>query len=253
MCLALAACSTQGATTAPAGAGTAPAATASASVAPSASGDKDAVPPTHSPSEAGVSAPATQIVPRPAYVVAPTRLPGAVAESWNAQAPGSVRQLAGHSVELNECASVAGASTWQQQPYSSSGGNSAILEIYTFGTAAAAQSAFEAVDAGMGSCQATSRALQTANQVKPDAVCSQTASAGGAVAFERTWTGVGGISAAGPQINHLYLAESGTTLLVLHFDEFSAGGGTAGEYDVHDDPSVLTMLTGLLAHGPAGS
>lgn len=147
---------------------------------------------------------------------------------------------------------MAGASTWQQQPYSSSGGNSAILEIYTFGTSAAAQSAFEAVDSGMGSCQATSRALQTAGHIRPDAVCTQTASASGAAAFERTWTGVAGISAGGPQINHLYVAERGETLLVLHFDEFLTSGNTASRYDVSTDVSVLAMLTTTLAAAAGG-
>jgi hypothetical protein len=191
--------------------------------------------------------------PRAAIAVAPSRLPDASAESWTAQAPGPVRAVTGHTVELNECAGVAGASTWQQQPYLSRSGNPAILEIYTFDSAARARAAFDAAGSGMGSCQAASRALQRANHITPDAVCRQTASAAGAVAFERTWTGVEGMSAAGPQINHLYLAVRGPTLLALHFDELPASGGAARRYDVHADPSVLTMLTGLLAHEPAGS
>ncbi len=41
-----------------------------------------------------------------------------------------------------------------------------------------------------------------------------------AAPFERTWTGVGGVSAYGAQTNHLYLAVRGTTLVVLEFDEY---------------------------------
>jgi hypothetical protein len=172
------------------------------------------------------------------------RLPAFTAESWTAQGAGPVRDVTGHDVELNECAAVHGAATWQQQPYVSSGGNSAILETYTFGTPVAASSAYAGVLSGMKSCQGTSRALQSASHITPNAVSRQTASATDAAAFERTWTGVMGISAAGPQINHLYLAVRGTTVLILHFDEL---GHQATPYDVRNDPSVLSTLIDVLA------
>lgn len=183
--------------------------------------------------------------------VAPAQLPGYTTESWTAQTAGQVRDVTGHDIELNECATVHGASTWQQQAYTSSGGNSAILETYTFPAAADAQAAYTAVLSGMQSCQATSRALQTANGITADAVTQQTASATDAVAFERTWTGVEGVSAAGPQTNHLYIAERGSTVLILHFDELAAGA-TATPYDVRNDPAVLSMLTAALAGQTGG-
>lgn len=178
--------------------------------------------------------------------LAPARLPGYAVESWTAQTAGPLQNISGHDIELNECASVHGASTWQQQPYSSSGGNSAILETYTFADAAGAEAAYAGVMSGMHACQATSRALQTANHITADALARQTASAGDAAAFVRTWTAVEGISAPGLQTNHLYLAASGSVVLVLHFDEL-ATGSTAGPYDVRNDPSVLTMLAGLVS------
>ncbi|MFI9275619.1 hypothetical protein ACIGXM_33670 [Kitasatospora sp. NPDC052896] len=147
---------------------------------------------------------------------------------------------------MNECASVHGAVTWQQQPYLSSAGNPAVLEIYTFGTEAAADAAYQQIDSGMNSCQATSKSLQSAKHVTADAVSQQTAGATDAAAFERTWTGIEGISAAGKQTNHLYLAAHGTCVLVLHFDEL-ATGSSAAPYDVHQDPNVLSLLTNLLA------
>ena len=64
-----------------------------------------------------------------------------------------------------------------------------------------------------------------------------------AAAFERTWTGVGGVSAYGAQINHLYLAVRGTMLVVLHFDEF---GKDPAAYDVRNDPAVLATLIEVL-------
>jgi hypothetical protein len=187
---------------------------------------------------------------RSRIVLAPSRLAAYTAESWTAEAAGPIRNVAGHDIELNECATVDGASTWQQQPYASSGGNSAILETYTFSTASGAQSAFAKALSGMNGCQATSRALQTANHVTADAVTRQTANAANAAAYERTWTGFRGISAAGPQTNHLYLAGRGTTVLILHFDELP--GSKAKPYDVRSDPSVLTMLLGLLASQSSG-
>ncbi|MFI1154108.1 hypothetical protein [Streptomyces sp. NPDC020817] len=182
----------------------------------------------------------------------PSDLAAVTAQSWTAQAPGPVRQITGHDIALNECASVHGAATWQQQPYLSSGGNSAVLEIYTFGTEAAAGAAYEGVRSGMSSCQATSRALQSANHLTADAVSLQTVTATDAAAFERAWTGVEGISAHGAQTNHLYLASHDTRVLVLHFDELAEKAPAAAPYDVKQDPNVLSLLTHLLA-GPAGT
>jgi hypothetical protein len=178
--------------------------------------------------------------------VAPAQLPGHAVESWSAQAAGPVRTVTGHAIELNECATVNGAATWQQTSYAGSGGDSAILETYTFAADSAADTAYDAVLSGMNSCQATSRTLQTADHITPDATSQETASAGDAAAFARTWTGVEGVSAAGRQTNHLYLAMSGTTVLILHFDELASDTSVA-PYDVHNDPGVLSMLTNVLA------
>jgi hypothetical protein len=179
-----------------------------------------------------------------ALPLAPSQLPAFNVEAWTAQKAGPVDHVTGHNIGLNECASVHGAATWQQQPYvSSSGGDSAIFETFTFGTSAAAQSAYAAASAGMKSCQATSRALQVGAHVTPDAVSRQTASTSDAAGFERTWTGVGGVSAYGAQTNHLYLAVRGTKLVVLHFDEF---GKDPAAYDVGNDPAVLATLIAVL-------
>lgn len=199
------------------------------------------VQPVSSPPPAGSVSKTAQLV------AAPAQLPAFKAESWVAQAPGPVLAVTGHDIGLNECASVDGATTWQQQGYKSSGGSSAILETYTFKSAAVATAADTGVLSGMQRCQSTSRALQTANHITADAVCAETAHTARAEAFERTWTGVQGISAAGPQINHLYIALRGSTILILHFDELNTRGSSAGTYSVRNDPAVLTMLTGLLA------
>jgi hypothetical protein len=217
----------------------------SASGAPSASatrGSATAAPPTQLSTTAAPPSPQ----PSPAnsaFPLAPAQLPAFNVESWTAQQTAAAEHANGHNIGLNECATVDGAATWQQDDYvSSSGGDFAIFETYTFGTTAAARSAFAAASSGMKSCQATSRALQVTAHITPDAVSRQTASTADAAAFERTWTGVGGISAYGAQINHLYLAMHGTTLVVLHFDEF---GKDPAPYDVRDDAAVLTTILGV--------
>jgi hypothetical protein len=249
--LGLAACAGPASTQAlPASAGTVSARSAAPTTAP-------AAPSTSATDSTATAAATTQPTPgaapsrtqpgsaNPALPLAPSQLPAFNVEAWTAQKAGPVEHVTGHNVGLNECATVHGAATWQQQPYvSSSGGDSAIFETYTFGTSAEARSAYAAASAGMKSCQATSRALQVAAHVTPDAVTRQTAIATDAAAFERTWTGVGGVSAYGAQTNHLYLAVRGTMLVVLHFDEF---GKDPAAYDVRNDPAVAATLIGVLS------
>jgi hypothetical protein len=249
--LGLAACAGPASTQAlPASAGTVSARSAAPTTAPptpsaSATGGSATAAPETQPSPGAAPSRTQPSSANPALPLAPSQLPAFNVEAWTAQKTGPVDHVTGHNIGLNECATVHGAATWQQQPYvSSSGGDSAIFETYTFGTAAEARSAYAAASAGMKSCQATSRALQVAAHVTPDAVSDQTASATEAAAFERTWTGVGGVSAYGAQINHLYLAVRGTMLVVLHFDEF---GKDPAAYEVRNDPSVLATLIGVLS------
>ena len=42
-----------------------------------------------------------------------------------------------------------------------------------------------------------------------------------AAAWQRTWTGVQGLSAPGPQTNHLYFALHGTTVICLQFTQLA--------------------------------
>jgi len=216
-------------------------AAAAASTQPSAgAAASQAKPSTAAPDPGAQPGPGSSALP-----LAPARLPAFNVEFWTAQQAGPVEHVHGHNIELNECASVFGPATWQQQSYvSRSGGDSAIFETYSFGTSAAARSAYTRAASGMGSCQATTRSLQVAAHIAPDAVARQTAGATGAAAFERTWTGVDGVSAAGPQTNHLYLAVRGTTLVVLHFDAF---GQAPAPYNVRNDPAVLDTLVSVLA------
>ena len=250
--LGLAACAGPAATQAlPASAGTVSARSAAPTTAPpapsaSATGSTATAAATTQPSPSVAPSQSQPGSANPALPLAPSQLPAFNIEAWTAQKAGPVEHVTGHNIGLNECATVHGAATWQQQPYvSSSGGDPAIFETFTFGTPAAARSAYAAATAGMKSCQATSRALQVAAHITPDAVSHQTASATDAASFERVWTGVGGISADVPQTDHLYLATRGTTLVVLHFDEF---GKDPAPYDVRNDPAVLATFIGVLTH-----
>jgi hypothetical protein len=218
----------------------------SASVTPSASATRGGAT-AASPTQLSTTSAAARPQPSPAnsaLPLAPAQLPAFNVESWTAYKASSVEHVHGHNIELNECASVYGPATWQQQSYvSGSGGDSASVDTFTFGTSAEARSAFAAASSGMKSCQATSRALQVTSHITPDAVSRETASTDDAAAFERTWTGVGGVSAYGAQINHLYLATRGTTLVDLGVDEF---GKEPAPYDVRDDAAMLATLLGVL-------
>lgn len=157
----------------------------------------------------------------------------------------STRDIAGHDIDENECAKVSGANSWTQQAFSGGDGqNDAIQDTFVFASAGAARSAYQNVAVGMGSCQQTTRTLQSANKVLIDARVTETASRSQADAWQRDWTGVMGMSADGPQVNHVYLAVNGTRLIVLQFTEYP---GHAAPYDTAADPQVLAMLATELA------
>jgi hypothetical protein len=211
-------------------------------------GRSHTVPPTARPIPTHPASPPAAAPSPP--TVAPAALPAFRVEGWVAHFPAPVNMaehlgyaIADHTIHLNECASVDGATTWQQQGYDSSIGDVAVVDTLTFTSTAA----YTGVLAGMNQCQSTSRALQTANHMPADAICAATAQTAHAAAFERTWTGVAGSSAGGPQINHFYVAVRGGTILALHFDQLPTGSSTAAIYNVRNDPAVLTMLTGVLA------
>jgi hypothetical protein len=192
------------------------------------------------------AAPAVPIPARIQAVQLPAKqLPAAAAEKWVPVGQPNTRSVVGHDIRENECVSVHGATTWIQQGFSGDGGQTAaIQDTFAFASSAQAQAAYQAMATGMAHCQAATRAYQRANHTPPNAVVRQTASLAHAIAWERTWTGVLGISAAGPQANHLYLAVGGPVLIVLQFTEFP---GQAAPYHVVGDPQVLAMLGTELA------
>ena len=208
--------------------------------------------PSASPTAAGASAarPTPRVSsssPKPAATTPPSRsvqlvatqLPAAQAENWQAVGTPTTRTITGHDIGENECADVDGATTWTQQGYLGSGGQEpAIQDTFSFASAAAAQSAYTEFVSAMADCQATTRSLQHANHLPPDALVRQTAAAPHGLAWERVWTGVLGMSAEGPQTNHTYLAVSDTRLVVLQFTEFPG----SALYAVSGDSHVLDQL-----------
>lgn len=186
------------------------------------------------PSHASVGA-AAQSVKLPA-----AQLPSVSGQAWQPAGAATTHTVTGHDIEVNECASVDGATTWTQQGYASTGNQDpAVQDTFTFTSHAAAQAAYSALVTGMRGCQQTSRSLQSASGVQPDAVVAQTAAVSGASAWKRAWTGVQGVSAAGPQTDHLYLAVAGSAVLSLQFTEFPSA---AKPYDDGGDSQVLAEL-----------
>lgn len=185
---------------------------------------------------------ASRAVAAPARKVQLTssQVPGFAAEQWRPVGAPATRAIDGHVIGENECASVAGASGWVQQSFSGGDGqNVAVQDTFTFAAASGARSALGTLVTDMAGCQDVSRALQHKNGITPDAQVARTAGSAFADAWQRRWTGVMGMSADGPQINHIYAAASGTELIVLQFTEFP---GQAAAYDTAADPGVLTML-----------
>ncbi len=131
---------------------------------------------------------------------------------------------------------------WIQQGYSggADGRNPAVQDTFAYADPAMAQSAYQTFRSGMARCQSTSRAYQSTHGVAPDAKVTETADLSDAAAWESSWTGVMGMSAAGPQTNHTYLAVHGTRVIVLQFTEFP---GQSASYNVSGDPRVLALLT----------
>ncbi|WP_280665510.1 MULTISPECIES: hypothetical protein [unclassified Kitasatospora] len=171
------------------------------------------------------------------------QLPDSAVEGWKLLAPARTQAVAG-GIQLNECASVAGATSWQQQAYISVYRTPAEQDVFTFHDAPAAKAAYQDLLARMGACQSQSRALQAKSHLADDATVAATATTAQGTAWSRKWTGVEGISAAGPQTNHLYAVQQGASLAIVHFDEWA--GTQAAPYDTRADQDVLTAVAGQL-------
>lgn len=203
------------------------------------------------PSDTPARGPGAAAAPAPpsarirAVQLSAAQLPAAAAQKWTPTGKPNARTITGHAIRENECASVRGATTWTQQGFTGDRGQTpAIQDTFSFGSSGGARAAFKSVVTGMARCQAVTRAYQRRNHTRADAVVKQTASRAHSVAWERTWTGVMGISAAGPQANHFYLALDGPVLTDLQFTEFP---GHAASYRFAHDPQVLAMLDAELA------
>ena len=198
--------------------------------------------PAHGPSPAPAPALPSQIR---AVQLSAAQLPAAATQKWAPVGQPNTRAITGHAIRENECASVRGATAWTQQGFSGDRGQTAaIQDTFAFGNSGEAQAAYQGMVTGMARCQAVTQAYQRANHTPADAVVRQTASRAHSVAWQRTWTGVMGMSAGGPQANHFYLAVRGPVLVVMQFTEFP---GQAARYDAARDPQVLAMLDAELA------
>ncbi|MFF5468883.1 hypothetical protein [Streptomyces achromogenes] len=201
------------------------------------------------PASAGKAAPATTPAARATGAagekalaetrVTAHRLPDHTAQKWKELAPPSTRKP-GPEFQLNECVTVRGATGWQQQGFISAHKTPAVQDSLGFPDAASARAAYREVLAGMKGCEATSRALQKRYGLAADARVRQTAGAGEATAWSRTWTAVQGLSAPGAQANHIYAVRRGSVLVLLHFDEWDSAAPRS--YDPKGDADVLAGL-----------
>ncbi|MFI9273287.1 hypothetical protein ACIGXM_21580 [Kitasatospora sp. NPDC052896] len=190
---------------------------------------------------AATTAPATG---RAAGQLSAAQLPDGAAEGWQPLAAPRVQAVTS-AIQLNECASVQGAADWQQQAYVSVHRTPAEQDLFTFSDGSAAGAAYQSLLTQMAGCQAASRALQTKSLGSADAQVTTTATTAGGTAWSRRWTGVEGLSAGGPQTDHLYAVQRGSALAVVHFDEWDATHAPA--YDTRSDGALLTSIARQLA------
>ena len=194
------------------------------------------------------TAPATAGTPTPAVSAArlsAAQLPNSAAEKWQVIAPARTQTVSGRTIQVNECATVRGAATWQHQAYASTYQTPAEQDVFTFASSGAAHAARLNLAAQMAGCQAQSRALQAKSHVVVDAKVTRTAATDAGSAWSRQWTGVEGLSAAGPQTDHLYAVQVGDTLAVIHFDQWASAHPVA--YSTRADLSLLTAVTRQLS------
>jgi hypothetical protein len=172
--------------------------------------------------------------------VTPAQLPDNTAQKWKPLVPPRTQKL-DHDFQLNECVTVRGATTWQQQGFVSTHKTPAVQDSLGFADEASARSAYRGLVDDMNTCEATSRALQGQYGLPADAHVTRTAATGNGAAWSRAWTGVQGISAAGAQSNHVYAVQRGSVLTLLHFDEWASAAPQS--YDTKGDPGVLARLS----------
>ncbi|MGW2954704.1 hypothetical protein [Streptomyces eurythermus] len=179
--------------------------------------------------------------PKPPAPLPPKSLPDSEAAQWKPMGPANTRPV-GPETRLNECATVRGAASWQQQGYVSAFKTPAIEDSFTFATEAAATGAYQNLVTGLAGCQDTSRETQRKAGLSADARVERTAATADGNAYRRQWTGVAGMSAPGAQTNHVYLVRRGATVTVLQFTEMRTASGPRHSYDIRDDRATLATL-----------
>ncbi|ACU73908.1 hypothetical protein Caci_5048 [Catenulispora acidiphila DSM 44928] len=113
------------------------------------------------------------------------------------------------------------------------------MQTFRYADAAAATTAYDNGLKQMGSCQDQLRAQQgrSAARVPQDATVAVTASDADGHAWSAKWTGVATpMSAAGHQVDRVYLVLQGSTVTLLETDDLGAGTPAT------DDPAVLSAL-----------
>ncbi|QMU76643.1 hypothetical protein GXW83_13705 [Streptacidiphilus sp. PB12-B1b] len=205
--------------------------------------------PTAAAALTGATAPpaTTGSAPSPVSAVRLTaaQLPDGAAEKWQSIAPPRTQTVTGRTIQVNECATVHGAVTWQQQAYASTFQTPAEQDVFTFASSSAAHAARLSLASQMDGCQTRSRTLQAAAHIAVDAKVTRTAATDAGSAWSRQWTGVEGLSAAGPQTDHLYAVQVGDTLAVIHFDQWASAHPVV--YDTRADLSLLSAVTRQLS------
>gem|GEM_PF-3059490 len=212
------------------------------------------VPPNGTPSIPPLPVGATTIVPT-AWLAA-AQLPGSGSLHWQNQgAPRATddTQRLQQDLWTPWCGGLTGFTSRQQLAFT--GGTAATTGsqyLFTFPSADAASAAYRKVSGSRASCVASWGEFQTQRGIAADAVAAQTAAAPAASAWTWRWTGVASpMTTAGPQIDHEYLLQRGSMLMVLDLAEPLAAYSTPSVITAQDDSALLQSMAAHLCAGYA--
>lgn len=215
---------------------------------------RPSAPPSGTPSIPPLPVGATTIVPT-AWLAA-AQLPGSGSLHWqNRGAPRATddTQRLQQDLWTPWCGGLTGFSSRQQSDFA--GGTAATTGsqyLFTFPSADAASAAYQKVAGSRASCVASWGQLQTQRGMTADAVAGRTAAAPAASAWTWRWTGViTPMTTAGPQIDHEYLLQRGSMLVILDLAEPLAAYSTPSVITAQDDSAVLQSLAAHLCAGYA--
>jgi hypothetical protein len=148
------------------------------------------------------------------------------------------------------CGGLTGFTGRQELDYAGAPHAIAQQYLFTFSSADAAHTAYQAIVYSRPDCAARSKAGQAQRGVPADTVVTQTAAATTMSAWSWHWTGYGTpVSSDGPQLDHEYLVQRGPVLSILDFNEPLQAYAAAPATGTAADPTTLNAIADHICGG----